>query len=258
MKPKRISGRDNPEFKRFLSARSRKDRDLILIDGPKLLDEAVRSRIEIETIAFDETHAFDDVGSTAALVSFAPALMKRLADVETTQGVVALARRPHFDDSWPRDARAFVLVLDGVQDPGNVGTLFRTAEATGVTGILMTIGCADPLGPKALRASAGSAFRVPHIAGLSTDALLSILPKGIAFATTTVEPGAPSLFETTLSFPLALALGSEGSGLDALIDNAATQRVRVPQARPVESLNVAAAGAVLMFEIARRAGILTS
>ncbi|MEO8362083.1 MAG: RNA methyltransferase [Vicinamibacteria bacterium] len=257
---KRISARDNPEFKRFLAVKSRKNRDLILVEGPKLLAEAIRSGASIDVVALRE--GSDVLPTTlprdAPLVEFSSALIEALSDVETSQGILALVRRPTVDPAWLEDPKAFVLILDAVQDPGNVGTLFRTAEATGVTGILMTQGCADPLSSKALRASAGSAFRVPHLTGVSADELLALLPHGLPLVTTTVEPGAPSLFNTPLEFPLALALGSEGSGLDPRLDAQATQRIRVPQARPVESLNVASAGAVLLFDIARRAGILTN
>ena len=257
---RRISGRDNPEFKRFLAVKARKNRDLILVDGPKMLGEAIRSGMLVEAVALDEAsmNAHRALVEGPPLVIFTPPLIKALSDVETPQGILALVRRPRFDETWVLDQNAFVLVLDGLQDPGNVGTLFRTAEATGVTGILMTMGCADPFSPKALRSSAGSVFRVPHIAGLSIDDVLRLLPKSVALLTTSVAPSSPSLFDAELRLPLALALGSEGSGLDRRIEGAATQRVRIPQARPVESLNVAAAGAVALFEIARRAGILQS
>jgi len=140
-----------------------------------------------------------------------------------------------------------------------VGTLFRTAEAAGVSGVLLTRGCADPLSPKALRASAGSAFRLSHVPDLSPDEMLGKVPGGVRLLAAVAGPGALSLFdEAPLSLPLALALGSEGSGLDPKIEKASSHRVRIPCARNVESLNVAAAGAIVMFEIARRVGILRS
>jgi len=260
--PKRISGRDNPEFKRFLAVRARKNRDLILVEGPKLLGEAIRSDLAVEAVAFDD-HVLTVSEELAAWatarkwIQFSGSLMKSLSDVETHQGVIALVERPRFNDDWLRRKDAFVLVLDRLQDPGNVGTLFRTAEAAGVSGVLLTRGGADPLSPKALRASAGSAFRLPHLLDLSIDDLLAALPRRITLAATVAAPGACSLFgDRPLPFPLALALGSEGSGLDPRIEEAASHRVRIPSARPVESLNVAAAGAISMFEIARRAGIL--
>ena len=254
---KRISARDNPEFKRFLAVRARKDRDLILVEGPKLLAEALRSKLLVKAIAVDDAAEGPAPTIGVPTLRFAAPLMSRLSDVETHQGIVALVQRPHFGREWLEQKDAFLLVLDGLQDPGNVGTLLRTAEAAGVKGVLLTRGCADPLSPKTLRASAGSAFRVPHVLDLPVDGLLSLLPKGVRLVAAVAGPGAASAFgDTPLTLPIALALGSEGSGLSPQIEKAASVRLRVPSAGDVESLNVAAAGAVLMFEIARRSGRL--
>jgi TrmH family RNA methyltransferase len=255
--PKRISGRDNPEFKRFLAVRARKTRDLVMVEGSKLLGEAVRSNLKVVLIAVDGTSRSEGaLGSSGPWVQFSAPLMKSLSEVETHQGVIALVERPRPTREWLKGPDSFVLILDGLQDPGNVGTIFRTAEAAGVSGVLMTRGCADPLSPKALRASAGSAFRVPHVPDLPVDELLSLLPPGLCLAATVVGPGSISVFEAPLNLPLALALGSEGSGLDPRVEAAASMRIRVPIAGKVESLNVAAAGAIALFEIARRAGTL--
>lgn len=254
--PKRISGRDNLEFKRFLGVRARKNRGLILVEGPKLLDEALQSNLPVKAVAFDES-TIHTAHLKAPSFLFSAALMKSLTEVETHQGVIALVDRPRFTRDFLNAKDVFVLVLDGLQDPGNVGTLFRAAEAAGVSGVLLTRGCADPLSPKALRASAGSAFRLPHVLDLSVEELLKALPARVRLLAMVAAPGALSLFgETPLSPPLALALGSEGSGLDPRIEQAAVHRVRIPGARRIESLNVAVAGAIAMFEIARRAGIL--
>ncbi len=256
--PKRISGRDNPEFRRFLAVGSRKNRDFVLVEGPRLVGEALRSGLRVDVVAFDDPSREDAAQFPArSSVVFAAPLMKSLSDVQTHQGVLALVERPHFGRDWLAKQDSFLLVLDGLQDPGNVGTLLRTAEAAGVTGVLLTRGCADPFSPKALRASAGSAFRMPHLLDLSSEELLSLLPEGIPLAAATADPKAVSAFgETLFALPTALALGSEGSGLSPQIETAASIRIRVPSAAKVESLNVAAAGAVLMFEIARRAGRL--
>lgn len=256
---KRISGRDNPEYRRFLAVRARKDRGLILVEGPKLVEEAIRSGLAVKAVGVDEIHTGLGCLAGIPLLQFSAPLMKGLSDVETHQGVIALVERPRFTKRWLEHRAAFILVLDGLQDPGNVGTLFRTAEAAGVSGVLLTRGCADPLSSKALRASAGSAFRLAHVLDLSAAELLEQLPRGLALAAAVAAPGALSVFdEAPLSLPLALALGSEGAGLDPLIEGASSHRVRIPSARPIESLNVAAAGAIVMFEIARRAGILRS
>ena len=255
--PKRISARDNLDFRRFLAVRNRSNRDLILVEGPKLIEEAIRSNLVLKAIAFtgpETESSWARVG--APQFRFTAPLMKSLSDVETNQGVVALAERPAATTDFLEKPDALVLILDGLQDPGNVGTLFRTAEAAGVSGILLTRGCADPLSPKAIRAAAGSAFRLPHRFDLVPEGLLALLPARMALVAAVAGPGSGSAFDASLPLPLALALGSEGSGLDPRIESASRTRVRVPVARGVESLNVAAAGAIVLFEIARRAGFL--
>ena len=256
---KRISGRDNAEFKRFLAVKTRKNRDLVLVEGPKLLAEAVRSRVELKVVAVDGTSVSENlVPDGIAAVQFSSALMGSLSDVETHQGVIALAARPVFSKEWLEDSKAFVLILDGIQDPGNLGTLIRSAEAFGVSGVILSRGCADPFSPKALRASAGSAFRVPHVAHLGVDAVLELLPSRVRLVAAIAGTEPLSVFDAPLGLPLALALGSEGSGLSPRLEAEASVRIRIPQARPVESLNVASAGAIALFEIARRAAILSS
>jgi RNA methyltransferase, TrmH family len=253
---RRISARDNSDFKRFMAVKARKERGFILVEGPKLIEEAIRSGLRIESVATLEPRAPDGLDAGIPLIQFAAPLMSAIADVETNQGVIALARRPDSDAAWLEQPCAFTLILDGVQDPGNVGTLFRTAEAAGVDGVLLARGCADPLSSKALRASAGSAFRMPHLIDLAASDVLEKVGSNTPIIATSVQRGAPSLFDAKFMLPLALALGSEGRGLGTEIEVAASIRVRIPQAKPVESLNVATAGAIALFEIARREGRL--
>jgi len=238
------------------AARARKTRGSILIEGPKLIDEAIRSGLRVSLIVVSDPARAGLWAARAPVRALSPSLMKSLTEVESPQGAVALVDRPAPSHDWLDRPEVFVLILDALQDPGNVGTLFRTAEAAGVTGILLSRGCADPLSAKALRASAGSAFRLPFVSDLKVEELLGLVSPRVRLVAATAGPSAGSLFEAPLGLPLALALGSEGSGLDSRLEEAAVARVRVPAARRVESLNVAAAGAVALFEIARRAGIL--
>ncbi len=237
--------------------RSRRNRQLVLVEGPKLIREAIRSGLTLQALgALGSGEGFPEADEHVPRFEFSASLMKSLSEVETHQGVLALVERPRPSRSFLEEEAAFILVLDGLQDPGNVGTLFRTAEAAGVSGILLTRGCADPFSPRALRASAGSVFRLPHIPDLLPEDLLSLLPARVTLIATAVDERTVSVFEAALARPIALALGSEGSGLDPRIAAAAGLRVKVPSVRPVESLNVGAAGAIVLFEIARRTGLL--
>jgi TrmH family RNA methyltransferase len=181
-------------------------------------------------------------------------LLASLSEAETSPGLLALARRPAFDEARLFRGTALVLVVEGVQNPGNLGGLLRTAEAAGATGALLTAGSADPFSWKALRGSMGSAFRLPHRAGLPiSEALEALEARGVrVFAT--AKDGERRYDEADLRGPVALVVGSEGRGVSPEVRKRASARLRVPLAAPVESLNVGVAAALVLFEAARQRG----
>jgi RNA methyltransferase, TrmH family len=180
----------------------------------------------------------------------------RVADTVTPQAAFAVAARPHhtLDELARAGATGAgpVVVLVDVADPGNTGTLVRTAEAAGAVGVVCAGDTADPFGPKGVRAAAGAAFRLP-IAEVDepVDALAVLQAAGVVVYATVVGDGAP-YDAVDLTGPVALVLGNEASGLDPAVVTLADARVTVPMHGPTESLNVAATGAVLCFEAARQ------
>lgn len=175
-------------------------------------------------------------------------VMQRLSDAATAPGIVAVVRTP--DVARPVPATGPVLVLDGVSDPGNVGTLLRTAAAFGAA--VVSLGGADPFGPKAVRASAGTCYRTSiHRPEDGVD--LAVLLRGagrpiLGLAAT----GGRALHEVAHEVPscgVVLAVGSEPHGLSGLVETLLDERVRIPMAPGVESLNVAAAGAIAMHAL---------
>ncbi len=176
-------------------------------------------------------------------------LLREVADTRTPQGIVVAFDAP----AWPRGAALRgdrpVAVLDRVQDPGNLGTIARTAEAAGCSGLLLTPGCADPGNPKALRASAGSLLRLP--AERCERPLEVLAARGVPLAATVRAGGAPP-DALDLSGRFALLLGQEGGGLDPALEAAASVRITVPMEGRVESLNVASTAAVVLFEAQRQ------
>ena len=147
-----------------------------------------------------------------------------------------------------------MVVLVEVQDPGNVGTIVRSAEAFGATGLAATRGTANPFSPKALRASAGSALRLPVLAGASAPVLLTQLrASGVRIFAASSERGAAP-HESNLRAAAALLIGNEGGGLPPEVERSADARIRIPVAAPVESLNAAVAASVLLYEAARQRG----
>ena len=171
-----------------------------------------------------------------------------LSDVESSQGILLVLNRPRWDLTAVLHLarRPMILVALGIQDPGNLGALARVAEASGATA-LVSIGGADPWGPKAVRSSAGSIPRLPVVEAAHAPAVLSRLSKAGLRLFGAAPHDAPSYREVSMAGPLALVMGSEGAGLPPQIASAMDQLVRIPLKHTVESLNVATAAAVLLF-----------
>jgi TrmH family RNA methyltransferase len=256
----RISSRHNPLVKRCRElARAGAADEYVLLDGQHLLEEAIASELPIEIAAFSEKHADRLVtlatkvrragGKTVAVTD---QVLAALSPVQHPSGVVAIARRPA---PTPEDVYAsapqLVVMLSDVQDPGNVGAIVRAAEACGATGVVTGDGTADPFGWKALRGGMGSTFRLPVARMAVGDAIASARAAGIRVFATVPRGGTP-LPKTDLRGPGAVVLGGEGAGLDAALVGAADDRITIPMQPPVESLNVAIAAALILYEASRQ------
>jgi TrmH family RNA methyltransferase len=217
------------------------DAHVVLAEGPHLLDEALRSGIEIYAVILAESapEPFQGLG-TARVVRVLDGLFHKLASTESPQGVLALVRLPQWTAGDLMRGTPLVVVLDGVQDPGNAGAILRTAEAFGATGVVFLKGTVSPSNPKCLRASAGSAFRLP----MATE-----IPNGIELYA--ADPRAKlSLAEARFAVPCAILIGSEGSGVRPELAKRATG-VKIPTVS-VESLNAAVAAGILLYEARRQ------
>lgn len=237
----------------------RRDRDRegrFVVDGPTLLLDALAAGVAVEEVFVDPDAA--DRPDVAAAVAAAEAAGARVApvagglrglvDVATPHGVASVARTPEPPAGDPPGV-ALHLVLVGVSDPGNVGTLLRTAEASGATSVVLTDGSVDPWSPKVVRASAGSVLRVPVRQAGAPEVLLALGREGVRRVGTAGSGGvAPE--EVDLTGPVALVLGSEAHGLPA--DSPVDVWTTLPMQGAVESLNVAVAGAVLAYEVGRQ------
>lgn len=253
-----IRSRNNPLLRRLRSL-VRRAGELALLEGVKLVEEAAEAGIDVlEIAASPRAVATPRVrgvietlrarGSPLRLVD--EGVLASLSEVETSQGILAIARRPSFDEERIFGAVPLVLVAAGIQDPGNLGGLLRTAEAAGATGAYLAEGCADPFSWKALRGSMGSAFRLPHVSGVALDALIPRLKTRVALVATARE-GTP--YESVdLRGPVALLLGSEGHGLPAPVLRQADAVAAIPMRGRAESLNVGVAAGILLFEAARQ------
>lgn len=247
------------------------------VEGVRLVEEALRSGCPIQAVLFSESGErhherlsplIDRPEMAFPVLRTTDRLFEGVADTEHPQGVAALVkpRETSFDGlvRTPDFACApLLVVLAGIQDPGNVGTILRTAAAFGATGAATAAsgisGTANPYSPKALRASAGAALHLPILAGISLPILLAQLKvAGIRTLASSVheprEGDQPLLapWEVDWCQPVALLVGNEGAGLPEELERTADARIRIPMASAVESLNAAAAAAVLFYEAARQ------
>jgi TrmH family RNA methyltransferase len=176
-------------------------------------------------------------------------LLREVADTQTPQGVLVVFRAPVWGAEEVLGDGGPVVVLDRLQDPGNLGTIARTAEGAGAAGLLLTPGCADPGSPKALRASAGALLRLP---AAWVDEPAPLLRRAGLPLYATAGAGGARYDRTDLSRPFGLLLGQEGSGVTPELGRQADLLLTVPMAGRLESLNVAATAAVILFEAARQ------
>jgi TrmH family RNA methyltransferase len=284
--PAILSSRDNRWLKTFrmaLRGGLPTESGCVGVEGLRLVEEALLSGCRIEAVLFSETGerhherlaplidrpeiAFPSLRTTDRL-------FEGLADTEHPQGVAALVhpRTTTFDDLLRTPASAcapLLVVLVGVQDPGNVGTILRTAAAFGATGAVTSAsgqsGTASPFSPKALRASAGAALHLPILPGMSLSILLTQFRiAGVHTLASSVHevqsPGQRLLAPWAVDWcePVALLVGNEGAGLPEEVERSADARIRIPMASGVDSLNAAAAAAVLFYEAARQRNSLST
>lgn len=233
------------------------------IEGPNLLGEALRSELGIACVFIAEgaEKLIEELrlpSATEVLVLPKPLLDAALT-TETPQPVAALVQPP--DWTWAhvlagqRERAALVLILAGLQDPGNLGTIIRSAEAFGASGIVSLPGTVSAWNPKAVRASAGSVFRVPLIAADERTCFTELRETGMKVLTTTVRKGELALdFEMT--GPTAMIIGNEGHGVPNNLAARADAHITIPCPGPVESLNAAVAASVLLYEAVRQRATL--
>jgi TrmH family RNA methyltransferase len=253
----RISSRQNALVREFRDIANGDVADRMLLDGEHLIEEALASGVEIEVAAFSDRLAAGALAhrlpATTRKVIVSDVVLTAISPVQSPSGAVAICRRPHSDIAHVL-ARTpqLILLLHDIQDPGNVGAIVRAAEGCGATGVVCSKRTADPFGWKALRGSMGSSFRIPLTTKYSLrEAVRTARERGLRIYATTARRGT-SLPECNLRMPAAIVLGGEGGGLPASIIDDADESLTIPMQPPVESLNVAIAAALVLYEAARQ------
>jgi len=259
----RVTSRQNALVKRFRAlAQQRSAEDpSALLDGAHLIEEALKSGVRIETAIFSDTTAEGALASLAQdiecrggrAVVIPDALLASVSPVRHPSGAVAIAQlAPATLDMVLTRRPALLLLLDGVQDPGNLGAIIRVAEACGATGIVVGTGSADAFGWKALRGAMGSSLRLPVVQRANLEEVVERLRAERIDVFATVPRNGTPLSECELRTPAALLLGGEGAGLNDDLVRAADGRLTIPMNAPVESLNVAIAAALVLYEASRQ------
>lgn len=250
-----VQSRDNPFYKQLKrlggSGRERRKAGLAILDGLHLIADYERVFGPVQTLVVTpqgrENPEIAGFLGSRSVVELGEPLMRDLGIVESPSGVLALAGIPAPKAS--PDPAVDTVLLDGIQDPGNVGTLLRTAAAAGFRQALLGPGCADAWSPKVLRAGQGAQFSISVFENVVLTDFLQAFA-GAALATSLAD--AQNLFEIALTAPVAWVFGSEGRGVSSAVLAATPIHVRIPMPGAVESLNVAAAAAICLFETVRR------
>ncbi len=264
-----MAGIHNPRIKyvrRLANGRFREREKKFLVEGVRFVEEALAADWRVEMLIYTGksmenprakkllTTAID---REAVLLEVAEDLFAELADTATPQGIMAVAgqRTCSLEDLGQINDPALLVLIDGVQDPGNLGAIVRSADAAGAGAVILCKGTADLYNPKTLRATMGSIFHLPVMQGAAVDEVISYLNRrGIKIVAG--DPRAERvLFEIDLQAPCALAVGSEAAGAGAALREGVDETARIPMPGRAESLNVAISVSIMLYETLRQRGV---
>lgn len=263
---RRIEGRHNPLVKELRQAFTRAeltDTGDCAIEGVRIVEEAIRSGLHFRAVLFRESaqnlaeRLLPQIGSHVETLLLPDKLFDGAVPSETPQGVAALARLKQFslDDILDRLQVGPVIVIVGLQDPGNLGTILRSAEAFGCAGVVLGEGTVSAFNSKVIRASAGSIFRLPVVVAKAAGGLEEIIKRmksaGLRLIATSSHKGT-QLDQAKLTGSSAIFIGSEGSGLPRTLLAQVDELVAIPHTPQVESLNAGVAGSIVLYEAARQ------
>ncbi|MFZ5857671.1 MAG: TrmH family RNA methyltransferase [Chloroflexota bacterium] len=271
-----LTSPQNPKLKlvRALMGRAKERRaeSAFVAEGVRLIEEAVNADWPFRFVLVDETLSERGKSQVEGLKSrgveceeVSPSLMKSLSDTETSQGILAvlnLAQLP-VTNYQLLNHPAFFLIPDSIRDPGNLGTLIRSADAAGVDAVLIPPETTDPFAPKVVRAGMGAHFRLPIVSmgweeiGRISETANQRVNESANLRVMVADMEGESCWEVDLRQPLALIVGGEAEGASEAAQKLASQRIKIPMAGKTESLNAAVAGSVLMFEVMRQRSVIS-
>jgi len=261
-----LTSPQNPRVKEAAALRERRARERsgrVLVEGAREIGRALRSGwAPVEAFVADELLSsearaiVDALGGRLArnaVVGVSAAVFEKLAVREGSDGLVVIFERRHVTlGEALAGERPLVLALHGVEKPGNIGALARSADGCGVTGMVLLEGCSDPMAPQAIRASLGTVFSVPVAVATSEDLKVAVAARGLPVLAAALGEAARPPWEHALGDGAVILLGAEATGLPGAWLESATGRVLIPMRGIADSLNVAAAGAMLLYEALRQ------
>lgn len=255
-----IESKENNLFKSLRKLKERKFRhkeNKFILEGLRLIEEAIKAQMEIECLILIEGKE-NILGDSALLkegisddkaFTLSKSLFLQLASTENPQGIIAIVKNKEFSINLNGD---FFLICDKVQDPGNLGTIIRTAHAAGIDGIILTKGTVDIYNDKTIRSTMGSIFYVPIFYDDNEfNIIKSLKENGVALVTTSLNKS-KNFFEEDLRGKIALAVGNEGNGISDELFCLADKKVKIPMPGGAESLNVGVATSIILFEKVRQ------
>ncbi|MDQ0497163.1 TrmH family RNA methyltransferase [Paenibacillus brasilensis] len=250
------------EWAQLLEKKHRTRQHKYIVEGIHLVQEALRSNAAVESIAYDldkgipaELNGLDQADQPVEWIPVSAAVIAKCTDTKTPQSVFAIVRKEERSAfaTLLEQPDALVMVLDGVQDPGNVGTIIRSADAAGAAGVILGHGCADLYNPKTIRSTMGSLFHLPVIEGSLEELLPQAQGKGARLISTSLDASL-SCYAVDLRVSTWLVIGNEGQGISDATARMVNESVFIPMQGQAESLNAAMASTVLLFEAMRQRG----
>jgi RNA methyltransferase, TrmH family len=265
---RRVEGRHNAAVKELRQAFARAeltDQGFCAIEGIRIVEEAIRSGLRFQAVFFRESaqnlaeRLLPQIGAHVETLLLPDSLFNASVSSDAPQGVAALVqvKQSSVEGVLERLQVGPLMVVIGLQDPGNLGTILRSSEALGSAGVVLAQGTVSPFNSKVVRASAGSAFRLPIViakaAGETDKIFKTMQAEGIRLIATSSHKGTP-IDQTNLTGPAAILVGSEGAGLPRDLLAQVDELVKIPHAPQVESLNAGVAASIVLYEAARQRG----
>lgn len=262
----RITSSENQQLKQWKKLKTRKGRknqEALLIEGEHLFEEGIRAKLSFQAVIFSEIAKekskdwLKRIPEKVPVYELPSSLFNQLVETTTPQGIAAVVKWPYWslDEVWKQetDKKTFLLI-DSIQDPGNLGTLIRTAKATGMDGIFLGKGTVDPYNGKVVRASMGAIFRLP-LWQEDLETIFPVLKEKNVTVVNTSPRATQSYFHYSFPSRVGILLGNEGRGVDRNFEKYVDDHVTIPMPGGTESLNVSITGALLMYERIRQGSL---